>query len=221
MKPRTGQPAHCARTQVPAWVRTARIGVLIMRAAIWARVSTDKQDETNQIPALENYCAAHGYEITRRYVLSDVSASNGAHKTTLRAMFLDAQCGDFDVLVVWALDRIRREGIEELLRIVRELREQNVRLVGLQEPWCGGSDAVTELLLSIVGWVAQMESQRHSERVKAAMARRRAEGKPMGGAASHRGKDRKPRKTDGYAKAWKRRRAIQERAASESTASDT
>ena len=48
----------------------------------------------------------------------------------------------------------------------------------------------TELLAAVAAWVATQESARRSERIRAGLARRRAEGKPMGGAASKRGKDK-------------------------------
>jgi DNA invertase Pin-like site-specific DNA recombinase len=177
------------------------------KAAIWARVSTDHQTEQNQVPDLERFCQHHGYDITKRYMLSDISAFNGAHHEMLNAMLTDAWRGEFSVLVVWAADRITREGIESLLKLIRQLRERHCTLASVQEPWLNGSDATTELLVAISAWVAQQESQRRSERIKAGLARRKAEGKPVGGAVSRRGKDRKPRKTEGYAEAWKQRKA--------------
>jgi DNA invertase Pin-like site-specific DNA recombinase len=176
-------------------------------AAIWARVSTDMQTTDNQIPDLERLAAHRGLTITKRYVLSDVSAYNGAHKTALKAMLADAHAGHFEVLIVWAADRLSRGGIEELLSIVRELGERGVKVISVTEPWLSGSDATTELLLSIAAWIANQESKRRSERIKAAMARRRAEGKPMGGAASKRGKDRRKRSSQPYIEAWHRRKA--------------
>jgi putative DNA-invertase from lambdoid prophage Rac len=174
----------------------------VTNAAIWARVSTDQQTADNQLPDLERFCQHHGYTITKKYILSDVSAFNGGHKEHLKAMMDDAYRGEFDVLVVWALDRLTRGGIEELLRIVRELRERKCTLISVQEPWCNGTDATTELLISVSGWVAKQESARRSERVKAGLARRRADGKPMGGKASKRGPDKKKRSTEGYQRAW-------------------
>jgi hypothetical protein len=50
-------------------------------------------------------------------------------------------------------------------------------------------------------------SVRRSERIRAGLARRKAEGKPIGGAASKRGKDKRPRETEGYKQAWARRKA--------------
>ena len=180
---------------------------MTVKAAIWARVSTDHQTEQNQIPDLERFCEHHGYEITKRYLLSDTSAFNGAHRATLKAMLDDAWRGEFSVLVCWAADRVSRGGIEELLALIRQLRERHCTLASVREPWLNGSDATTELLVAISAWVAQQESQRRSERIKAGLARRRAEGKPIGGAVSKRGKDRKPRKREGYVEAWEKRRA--------------
>jgi DNA invertase Pin-like site-specific DNA recombinase len=177
------------------------------KAAIWARVSTDHQHEDNQVPDLERFCAHHGYEVTKSYVLNDLSAFNGAHKATLKAALDDAYRGEYEVIVVWAVDRICRGGIEELLRLIRELRERHCRLVSVQEPWLNGADATTELLAAIAAWVANQESLRRSERIRAGLARRRAEGKPVGGAASRRGQDRKPRATEGYRAMWVARKA--------------
>src|SRR5258706_15106957 len=104
-----------------------------VKAAIWARVSTDHQTEANQIPALEQFCAHHGYEISKRYLLSDVSAYNGGHREILKAALDDAYRGEYQVLVVWAVDRICREGIEELLKLIRQLPERHLSLVSIQE----------------------------------------------------------------------------------------
>jgi DNA invertase Pin-like site-specific DNA recombinase len=179
------------------------------KAAIWVRVSTDRQHEDNQIPDLERLCEHRGWQITRRYEIADASAYKGEHRQALRRMLDDAHRGEFSVLVVWAVDRLCRQGIEELLRLIRELRERNVSLVSHQEPWLNGSDATTELLAAVAAWVARQESVRRSERIRAGLARRRAQGKPMGGAASKRGRDTRPRRTEGYKQAWARRKAAQ------------
>jgi DNA invertase Pin-like site-specific DNA recombinase len=71
-------------------------------------------------------------------------------------------------------------------------------------------DATTELLAAVAAWIATQESVRGSERIRADLARRRVQGKPMGGAASKRGKDKRPRRTEGYKQAWALRKAGQE-----------
>jgi hypothetical protein len=49
----------------------------------------------------------------------------------MRASVLDdAYRGEFEVVVCWAADRVSRGGIEELLKLIRELRERNCQNVG-------------------------------------------------------------------------------------------
>jgi len=115
---------------------------------------------------------------------------------------------EFDVRHAGARD-VGQFALDLRVALIRELRERNVSLVSHQEPWLNGSDATTELLAAVAAWVATQESVRRSERIRAGLARRRAQGKPMGGAASNRGKDKHPRRTEGYKQAWARRKAAQ------------
>jgi DNA invertase Pin-like site-specific DNA recombinase len=181
------------------------------KAAVWIRVSTTHQVTDNQVPDLERFAEHHGYEIIERYKLAE-SAWNGGkdggpYKATLQRALEDAWQGKFSVLIVWALDRITREGAEGALRILRQFRERGCSVVSLKEGWLNGSPEIQDVLVAFAGWVAQQESQRRSERIKAGLARRKTEGLPVGGAVSHRGKDRKPRQTAGYVQAWARRKA--------------
>ena len=92
-----------------------------------------------------------------------------------------------------AADWLSRGGIEALLRIFREFRERDCAVLSVQEPWLNGSDATTGLMLAIAGWVAEQESTRRSEQIRAGMARARAEGKKIGG-RQPKAKDRRPRR---------------------------
>lgn len=82
------------------------------------------------------------------------------------------------VLVVWALDRIARK--TDLFSIVKRLKEAGVRLVSCKEPWADTEGPMGDLLVFLAGWIAEQESSRKSERVKAAFARKRAAGEPVG-----------------------------------------
>jgi DNA invertase Pin-like site-specific DNA recombinase len=46
----------------------------------------------------------------------------------------------------------------------------------VRESWLNGSPEVQDVLVAFAGWMAQMESRRKSERIKAGLARRQAEG---------------------------------------------
>lgn len=161
-------------------------------AALWARVSTAYQDEENQVPAMRQFAEHHGHVVKQVYRLTDASAFTGKHREVLQLALDDAYRGQFKVLIVWAIDRISREGIEDVLKLYREFRERGVTLVSVQEPWLNGSDATVELLAAISAWVARQESVRRSERIKAGLATRRAKGLQVGGRAPG-AKDVKPR----------------------------
>lgn len=90
---------------------------------------------------------------------------------------------------------------------MRQFRERHCLLLSVKESWLNASPEVQDVLVAFAGWMARQESQRRSERIKAGLARRRAQGLPVGGQLVRRGKDRKPRQKDGYLQAWERRKA--------------
>jgi DNA invertase Pin-like site-specific DNA recombinase len=77
----------------------------------------------------------------------------------------------------------------------------------LKEPWTETADRrLAELLGALYAWIAAEESRRRSERVKAGLARRKTDGKPVGRRAGS--QDRKPRKRSGYYARWERERTM-------------
>ena len=84
-----------------------------------------------------------------------------------------------------------------MLRFVRRLIDTGGALWSLKDPWAESTtDPMTrELLFSVFATIARFESERGEQRIRAGLARRKAEGKPVGrqqGSA-----DRKPRKRSG------------------------
>ncbi|MGH9920301.1 MAG: recombinase family protein, partial [Nitrososphaerales archaeon] len=148
--------------------------------------------------------------VAERYELSE-SAWNGGkdggeYRATMKRALDDAWQGKFSILAVWALDRITREGAEGALRIIRQFRERGCTVVSVKESWLTGSPETQDVLVAFAGWMAEQESRRRSERIRAGLARRRAEGKPVGGRKKGQ-RDKSPRKTEGYVQAWARRKA--------------
>ena len=86
---------------------------------------------------------------------------------------IEARRGKFQLVIVWALDRLCREGSAAILNRVNTLKSYGVKVISYQESWTEAPGEVGELLYAIVGWVAQMESQRRSERTKAGIAVKR------------------------------------------------
>ena len=76
------------------------------RVAIYARVSTDEQDESMQLTALRDMASSRGWELTREYVDHGVSSRNV--RPQLENLMRDAHKRKFDVVAVWKFDRFAR-----------------------------------------------------------------------------------------------------------------
>jgi putative DNA-invertase from lambdoid prophage Rac len=177
------------------------------KAGAWFRVSTGHQTDANQVPDVERFAAHHGYQIAERYRVSDSAWKNGGgdeYKAALQRALDDAWAGKFSVLIVWSLDRIVRLGAEDALRVFRQFKERGCIVVSVKESWLNGSPEVQDILISFAGWMAQRESERRSERIKAGLARRRASGLPVGGRKTG-AKDKRPRDSTAYAAEQQRR----------------
>ena len=149
-----------------------------MKAVIYSRVSTQEQSTANQVEALKSLAQHRGYEVVEVYSETE-SAWKSGHQRELARLIASAQRHKFDLVLVWALDRLSREGALAILELVKKFNTWGVKLYSYQEPWTEAPGELGELLYALVGWVAQMESHRRSERTKAGIERYRQE-KPWG-----------------------------------------
>jgi len=162
-----------------------------MKAVIYSRVSTQDQSTDNQVPVLEAWAKQRGFEVVAVYEEGE-SAWKAGHQRELARLLQDARKRKFDALIVWALDRLSREGPLAILSLVNSLKLFGMKVISYQESWTEAPGEVADLLYAITGWVARMESQRRSERTKAGLARVRAQGKRLGRPPGS--KDRRKRK---------------------------
>ncbi len=153
-----------------------------MRTALYLRVSTDTQTVDNQ-KVLSEMAEHRGWTIVKGYS-EEETAWKAGHQAELSNLLEDARKGKFDIVLVWALDRLCREGSLAILSLVDRLHKYGVKVISYQESWTEAPGELAELLYAIAGWVARMESQRRSERTKAGMARVKKfgskSGKPIG-----------------------------------------
>jgi len=162
-----------------------------MRVCIYGRVSSGGQDTENQVVVLTNWANQRGYEVIRVYQ-EDESAWKAGHQRELARLIVDARKRKFQAVLVWALDRLSREGALAILSLTHKLSACGVKVLSYQEAWTETPGEMSELLYALTGWVAKMESQRRSERTKAGLARVMAQGKVLGRPKGS--KDRKKRK---------------------------
>jgi putative DNA-invertase from lambdoid prophage Rac len=160
------------------------------RAVIYTRVSTHDQNTDNQTEVLEQWASQRGFELVEVYQEQE-SAWKAGHQRELARLMTNAQRGRFQHVLVWALDRVSREGPLAILQTVHKFTKWGVTVHSYQEPWTEAGGEMTDLLLAITGWVACYESQRRSERTKAGMARAQAAGKHIGRPMGTKGKRRR------------------------------
>lgn len=157
-----------------------------MKVAIYARVSTDEQTDHNQIPMLEKWAEARGFEVVKVY--HDVgSAYQNNDLVQQRQMLHDARMGEFRKILVYSLDRLTRRGATALGNLLEQVEAYGVHVLSMQQDWTDVPDALYPLLISIYGFWGKYESQMISVRTKAGMARAKAEGKHIGRPRKERG----------------------------------
>ena len=165
------------------------------RCALWERVSDPHQDTGAQHLALVHEAERRGLVVARVFNVT-ASGYHGQQEHQLSKLVNGIRRGEYDTVICWAIDRLTRQGISETLQAVNRITKAGGTLISVQEPWVETSGELRELLLAIVGWVANFESKRRSERVKAGLERRRAAGLWVGRKPGAR--DKKPRKVSGY-----------------------
>ena len=150
-----------------------------MKVCIYCRVSTSEQVTTNQSEVLTDWAKQRGFDVVNLYEEQE-SAWKSGHQRVLAKLIDDARQRRFQAVLVWALDRLSREGALVILSLVHKLASYGVKVVSYQESWAEAPGEIGEILYAIAGWVARMESQRRSERTKAGLARAIAQGKRLG-----------------------------------------
>jgi len=168
-----------------------------MKVAAYLRVSTQEQTTVNQLPAIEAWVMSRGHELSEVYQENESAWRNG-HQRELARLLSDLRSGrrKYDILLCWSLDRLTRSGIAAILTLVNTFKKYGCQVISIQESWTEQAGPMAELLFSITAWVAEFESQRKSERVKAGQARAIKEGKRLGRPAGS--KDKQSRRTTGY-----------------------
>ena len=147
-----------------------------MRCAVYVRVSTLEQNPQNQLAELHRYTAARGWTAVE-YIDHGVSGSKDS-RPALDRLVKDTRRRKFDVLVTWKLDRLGRS-LKHLITFLDDLQALGIAFVSLGE----GIDATTpagKLQMHILGAIAEFERGRIVERVRAGLARAKAQGKRLG-----------------------------------------
>jgi DNA invertase Pin-like site-specific DNA recombinase len=146
------------------------------RAVFYTRVSSIDQHPETQLCDLRPLAVARGYGIVGEY--SDTISGSRAKRPGLDQLMADARRGRFDVVLVWAFDRMARS-VKHFLEVLDELNHLNIGLVSFRENIDTGGPLGRAMVI-IVGAIAELERSLIAERVRAGMRRAKLEGRQVG-----------------------------------------
>jgi DNA invertase Pin-like site-specific DNA recombinase len=147
------------------------------KCALYARVSTPEQHVETQFCDLRKLAAQRGYEVICEYTDIGISGTK-ARRPGLDTMMKDARKRKFSVVLVAAFDRMARS-TKHFLQVVDELDGLGIEFVSRREN-IDTSGAIGRLFLTLIGSIAELESDLIKERIKAGMRRRKLEGFKLG-----------------------------------------
>ena len=149
------------------------------RAAIYVRVSTDKQTIENQVTVLRQIAQRRGWDVVEQYSDAGISGSKGRDgRPGLDQMVKDAQRRKFDVIMAWAIDRLGRSLID-LLGTIQTLEASGVDLY-LDQQSIDTTTPSGRLMFQVTGAFAEFERSMIRQRVNAGLRRAVEQGKQLG-----------------------------------------
>ena len=146
------------------------------RACLYLRVSTVDQHPESQLHDLEAMAQQRGFEIVKQY--TDRVTGTKARRPGLDQMLTDARRGQFEVVLVWASDRLARS-VRHFLEVLDELNRLQIEFISFREQLDTGGP-LGRAVVVIIGAIAELERSLIVERVRAGLRRAKLEGRRLG-----------------------------------------
>ena len=144
--------------------------------ALYLRVSTLDQHPETQLHDLRAMAQQRGFQIVAEF--TDRISGTKAKRPGLDELLREARRGRFQVVLVWASDRIARS-VRHFLEVLDELNHLNIEYVSFRENLDTGGPLGRAVVI-IIGAIAELERNLIVERVRAGMRRARLEGRHIG-----------------------------------------
>ena len=146
------------------------------RVVLYTRVSSSDQHTETQLCDLRPLAAARGYEIVGEY--TDTITGAKAKRPGLDKLMSDARRGRFDIVMVWAFDRMARS-VKHFLEVLDEFNRLNIGFISFREN-VDTDSALGRAMIVIIAAISELERSLIVERVRAGMRRARLEGRQIG-----------------------------------------
>jgi len=146
------------------------------RVVLYTRVSSIDQHPETQLCDLRPLAKARGYEIVGEY--TDTISGAKAKRPGLDKLMSDARRGGFDIVMVWAFDRMARS-VKHFLEVLEEFNRLNIGFISFREN-VDTDSALGRAMIIIIAAISELERSLIVERVRAGMRRAKLEGRQIG-----------------------------------------
>lgn len=150
---------------------------LMKRVALYLRVSTADQCPESQVHDLRQLAQQRDFKIVEEYIDQGVSGTSTS-RPALNRLMNDAQRGKFDVVMVWAFDRMARS-VSHLIHVLDQLDQLGIEFLSFREA-IDTHGPLGRAVMVILGAIAELERSLIVERVRAGLRRARLEGRRLG-----------------------------------------
>ena len=151
----------------------------LIRAVIYARVSTTSQTEENQVYQLRETARRYGWKVVAEHTDHGISGSRDERQRPgFQRLWTMVQQRKVDVVMVWSIDRLSRS-LNDLLRFVTEMQSCRCDLFSLSQ----NIDTTTpsgKLCFQVFGALSEYENAIRRDRILAGLERAKREGKKLG-----------------------------------------
>src|SRR2546428_3822638 len=151
-----------------------------MEIAIYARVSTEKQEQQqtirSQIQELDRYASTNGHTIKLRYVDDGWSGSVLA-RPALDKLRDDAAKRQFDAVLIHSPDRLARNYVQQEL-LIEELKKRGAHIIFLNRPLADTPE--DKMLQGMQGLFAEYEKTKIVERFRRGKLHKARSGRIVG-----------------------------------------
>ncbi|MBI5788736.1 MAG: recombinase family protein [Candidatus Schekmanbacteria bacterium] len=156
---------------------------MTMKVAFYTRISTDEEHQKYSLKAqrdrLEAYCNSQYDHWELHQLYSDTEIGTKLERTALQEMLRHARQKDFDVLLVFKVDRLSRN-VRQLSQMVDELTKLGIILKSVSEPF-DTSNPAGKMMLQMLGVFAEFEHATIVQRTKMGMQKKAKNGEWCGG----------------------------------------
>jgi DNA invertase Pin-like site-specific DNA recombinase len=147
-----------------------------LKVALYARVSTGSQSPENQIAELKEVGERLGWQIVEVFVDHGISGAKGRdQRPAFDRLLKGISRKDFSLVATWSVCRLGRS-LQDLVGFLSELHARGVGLFLLKQGLDTSSPA-GRAMFGMLGIFAEFERAMIQDRIRAGLARVRAEGK--------------------------------------------